>query len=57
MHRCRWRPVRFWHWAVAGIAVAGGQSLLEFVNIATVRKVTAVVLAGLAAGSIWAALR
>ncbi len=44
-------------WAVAGIAVAGGQSLLKFVNIATVRKVTAVVLVGLAAWSIWEALR
>ncbi len=36
-------------WAVAGIAVASGQTLLRFVSISTVRKVTAVVLVGLAA--------
>jgi putative Ca2+/H+ antiporter (TMEM165/GDT1 family) len=42
-------------WAVAGLAVAGGHTLLRFVNIATVRKVTAVVLVGLAAYTGWAA--
>ncbi len=36
-------------WAVAGLAVAGGQSLLRVLNVATVRFVTAVVLTGLAA--------
>ena len=39
-------------WAVAGLAVIGGQSLLRVINIRTVRLVTAVVLfvlAGLAA--------
>jgi putative Ca2+/H+ antiporter (TMEM165/GDT1 family) len=43
-------------WSVAAIAVASGQTLLRFVNIATIRKVTAVVLVGLAAWSIWEAL-
>ncbi len=36
-------------WAVAGVAVVGGQTLLRFVNVSTVRKVTSVVLLGLAA--------
>jgi Ca2+/H+ antiporter, TMEM165/GDT1 family len=36
-------------WSVAALAVLGGQSLLRFVNITTVRYVTAVVLIGLAA--------
>lgn len=36
-------------WTVAGIAVASGQTLMRFVNISTVRKVTAVVLLGFAA--------
>jgi Ca2+/H+ antiporter, TMEM165/GDT1 family len=35
-------------WAVAGIAVAGGQGLLRFVKITTIRFVTAFVLVGLA---------
>jgi putative Ca2+/H+ antiporter (TMEM165/GDT1 family) len=35
-------------WAVAGIAVVGGRTLLRAVNVSTVRKVTAVVLLGLA---------
>ena len=39
-------------WAVAGLAVVSGQSLLRVVNIATVRIVTAVVLFALAG---WAA--
>jgi Ca2+/H+ antiporter, TMEM165/GDT1 family len=42
-------------WAVAAIAVVSGQSLLRFVDIATVRKVTAVVLVALAAYTGWAA--
>jgi len=36
-------------WAVAALAVLGGQSLLRFVKITTVRYSTAVVLLGLAA--------
>ena len=43
--------------AVAAIAVVSGQALLRFVNIATIRKVTAVVLVGLAAFSLWTAVR
>ncbi|MCU1396440.1 MAG: hypothetical protein JWM34_4868 [Ilumatobacteraceae bacterium] len=35
-------------WAVAGIAVASGQTLLKYINVATIRKVTAVILVGLA---------
>ena len=44
-------------WAVAAIAVAGGQGLLRWVNISTVRKITAVVLVTLAAYGGWSALR
>jgi len=43
-------------WAVAGLAVIGGQGLLRFVNVTTLRIVTAVVLVGLAAYSFWSAL-
>ncbi|MGA2304677.1 MAG: TMEM165/GDT1 family protein [Acidimicrobiales bacterium] len=44
-------------WAVAGLAVVGGQSLLRFINIKTVRLVTAVVLVALAGLATWEALR
>lgn len=44
-------------WAVAGLAVAAGQSVLRFVNISTVRIVTAVVLFGLTGWAIWEAAR
>jgi putative Ca2+/H+ antiporter (TMEM165/GDT1 family) len=44
-------------WAVAGLAVVGGQSLLRFINIKTVRIVTAVVLLALAGYATWEALR
>lgn len=44
-------------WAVAAIAVVGGQSLLRVVNIATVRFATAVVLTLLAGYSAWTALK
>jgi len=44
-------------WVVAGIAVASGQSLLRLVDVATIRKITAVVLVGLAGWSVWEALR
>ena len=42
-------------WAVAGLAVVSGQSVLRVVNIATVRIVTAVVLTGLAGWAAWEA--
>ncbi len=44
-------------WAVAGLAVVSGQSILRVVNVATVRIVTAVVLAGLAGWAIYEAVR
>jgi putative Ca2+/H+ antiporter (TMEM165/GDT1 family) len=42
-------------WCVAAIAVVGGQTLLRYLNVATIRKVTAVVLVALAGYSIWSA--
>jgi putative Ca2+/H+ antiporter (TMEM165/GDT1 family) len=44
-------------WSVAALAVASGQTLLRFVNIATVRKVTAVILLFLTAYTAWSAAR
>jgi Ca2+/H+ antiporter, TMEM165/GDT1 family len=44
-------------WAVAAIAVASGQTLLRFINVATIRKVTAVVLVALAIFSTYSAIR
>jgi putative Ca2+/H+ antiporter (TMEM165/GDT1 family) len=44
-------------WAVAALAVAGGQAALRFVNITTIRKVTAVILLCLTAYTAWLALR
>ena len=44
-------------WAVAAIAVAGGQSLLRWVNVSTLRRITAVVLVILAAYTAWSTLR
>jgi len=44
-------------WAVAGLAVVGGQSLLRFINIKTVRLVTAAVLIALAGLATWEAVR
>jgi Ca2+/H+ antiporter, TMEM165/GDT1 family len=44
-------------WAVAGLAVLGGQSLLRVINIKTVRIVTAVVLFGLAGFTAWEAIK
>jgi len=44
-------------WVVAALAVIGGQSLLRFVDIKTVRIVTAVVLIGLAGWAIWEAVK
>ena len=43
-------------WAVAGLAVLGGQSLLRFLDVATLRIITAVILVGLAAYTLWSAL-
>jgi putative Ca2+/H+ antiporter (TMEM165/GDT1 family) len=43
-------------WAVAGLAVVSGQTLLRVVNIVTIRKVTAVVLLILAGYTAWVAL-
>lgn len=42
-------------WAVAAVAVVGGQTLLRIVNVTTVRYVTAVVLTGLAGYTAWLA--
>jgi putative Ca2+/H+ antiporter (TMEM165/GDT1 family) len=42
-------------WAVAALAVVSGQALLRFINIRTIRKVTAVILVGLAAYTAWSA--
>ncbi len=42
-------------WAVAGLAVVSGQSLLRLVNISTIRIVTAVVLVALAGWAAWSA--
>jgi putative Ca2+/H+ antiporter (TMEM165/GDT1 family) len=44
-------------WAVAAIAVVGGQGLLRFINIKTLRIVTAVVLVALAGFAGWEAFR
>ena len=44
-------------WAVAAVAVVGGQSLLRWVDMATIRKATAAVLVLLAAYAAWSALR
>jgi putative Ca2+/H+ antiporter (TMEM165/GDT1 family) len=44
-------------WAVAGLAVIGGQSILRFVNIKTLRIITAMALIALAGWSGWQALR
>jgi putative Ca2+/H+ antiporter (TMEM165/GDT1 family) len=55
-HRPAERPARAF-WAVAAIAVVGGQSLLKIVNITTIRFATAAILTALAAYVAWAALR
>jgi putative Ca2+/H+ antiporter (TMEM165/GDT1 family) len=44
-------------WSVAALAVASGRTLLRYVNIATVRKATAVILVALAAYTFWSAVR
>jgi putative Ca2+/H+ antiporter (TMEM165/GDT1 family) len=40
-------------WAVAALAVIGGQSLLRYINLFTIRFVTAVVLVALAGWAAW----
>jgi putative Ca2+/H+ antiporter (TMEM165/GDT1 family) len=42
--------------AVAGVAVAGGQGLLRFVNVTVVRVITAIVLLGLGGYATWIAV-
>jgi Ca2+/H+ antiporter, TMEM165/GDT1 family len=42
-------------WAVAGLAVVSGQSLLRLINLSTIRIVTAVVLVALAGWAAWSA--
>jgi putative Ca2+/H+ antiporter (TMEM165/GDT1 family) len=42
-------------WCVAAIAVVGGSSLLRHLNVATVRRATAVVLVALAGWAAWSA--
>jgi putative Ca2+/H+ antiporter (TMEM165/GDT1 family) len=44
-------------WMVAALAVLGGQGLLRVINIATVRKITGVVLLVLGGFSAWSAVR
>jgi len=44
-------------WAVAALAVTGGQRLVRFADVRSVRTVTAVVLAALAGLAAWQALR
>ena len=44
-------------WTVAALAVASGQTLLRYVNISTIRKVTAVILVALAGYIAWTAIR
>jgi putative Ca2+/H+ antiporter (TMEM165/GDT1 family) len=44
-------------WSVAAIAVIGGQGLMRFVNVSTIRKVTAVLLFILAAVALVSAVR
>jgi Ca2+/H+ antiporter, TMEM165/GDT1 family len=43
-------------WAVAALAVAAGQTLLRFLSAATIRKITSVVLLGMAVYTGWTAL-
>jgi putative Ca2+/H+ antiporter (TMEM165/GDT1 family) len=44
-------------WAVAAIAVVSGQKLLKHIRMATIRKITAVTLLGLAGYTAWVAAR
>lgn len=42
-------------WCVAGLAVAGGRSLLRYLHVTTIRRITAIVLVAMAGYSAWAA--
>lgn len=44
-------------WAVAAVAVVGGQSLLRFINVATLRRFTAAILLVLAVVAAVSAVR
>ncbi len=44
-------------WAVAAVAVLSGQTLLRFISVTTIRRVTAVVLVALAGYSAYLAIR
>ncbi len=44
-------------WTVAAIAVVSGQGVLRYVDIATVRRITAVILTVLGGWAIWSAVR
>ncbi len=44
-------------WAVAGLAVVAGQSVLRLINIRTIRIITAVILFALTGWAIWEAVR
>jgi putative Ca2+/H+ antiporter (TMEM165/GDT1 family) len=44
-------------WAVAAIAVISGQTLLRFINVTTIRKITAAVLVALAGYTAYLAIR
>jgi putative Ca2+/H+ antiporter (TMEM165/GDT1 family) len=44
-------------WSVAALAVIGGQGLLRFVKIGTLRIATAIVLTILAAVAVWSAFK
>ncbi|HEV2369250.1 MAG TPA: TMEM165/GDT1 family protein [Acidimicrobiales bacterium] len=44
-------------WVVAALAVAGGQAVLRLIDVSTLRKVTAVVLAGIGGYTLYIAVR
>jgi Ca2+/H+ antiporter, TMEM165/GDT1 family len=44
-------------WAVAALAVAGGQTLLRYMSISTMRKLMAIILLGLTAYTAWSAFQ
>jgi putative Ca2+/H+ antiporter (TMEM165/GDT1 family) len=44
-------------WAVAGLAVIGGQAVLRLVDVSTLRKVTAVALVGIGGYTLYVAIR
>ncbi len=44
-------------WVVAALAVAGGQTLLRYMSISTMRKLMAIILLGLTAYTAWSAVQ